>query len=243
MKLNQVIAIEKGVKSRVYAETTEQDKICQKAELFNGFSKKYKAIDEESGEKLPPESKRVQFSVYDILRSQRKSLTELFDITATKDYANTEAVADVKIGDNVILSSVPVTYLLFLEKQMNDLHTAVGRLPELDPNSEWSLDSQNGLYKTEATQTHRVKPSKRPIVLYDATDKHPAQTQLIDESILVGYWEKIEHSGAIPKTAKADMLARIEMLIKAVKFAREEANGIEAEHKSVGAAIFDYIGF
>lgn len=243
MKLNQIISIEKGVKSRVYSETTEQDRLCQKAELFNGFSKKYRPLDEENGEKLPPESKRVQFRVDEILKSQARSLSELFDVTATKDWANMKAVADVKIGDQVLLRSVPVTYLLFLEKQLNDLHTAVGRLPELDQNNEWSVDKESGLYKTEMTQTHRVKPTKRGIVLYDATDKHPAQTQLIEDSVLVGYWEKVDHSGAISKIRKAEMLEKIEALMKAVKFAREEANSIEAEKQTVGEVIFEFIGF
>lgn len=242
-KLNQVIAIEKGVKSRVYSETTEQDKLCQKPELFNGFSKTYKALDEANAEKLPPESKRVQFTVDAILKQQAKSLTELFDITAAKDWANTKAVADVKVGDNVVLEKVPVTYLLFLEKQITDLHTAVGRLPELDANSGWTKDTESGLYKTEPTQTHRVKPSKKPIVLYEATDKHPAQTQLIDVSDIVGHWEKIEHSGAISPTKKAVLVEKIEALIKAVKFAREEANMIEAPDQNVGEKIFSYVGF
>ncbi len=38
-KLNQIIAIEKGIKSRVYAGLTDLNKIVQKGELFNGFQK------------------------------------------------------------------------------------------------------------------------------------------------------------------------------------------------------------
>ena len=47
-------------------------------------------------------------------------LTRLFDVTLTKDTANCTARADVKIGDSVLLPAVPVTYLLFLEKQLTD---------------------------------------------------------------------------------------------------------------------------
>ncbi|HEX5084517.1 MAG TPA: hypothetical protein VFY40_20945 [Blastocatellia bacterium] len=38
-KLNQIVAIEKGVKSRVYGEITEMRKLSQKPDLFSGFSK------------------------------------------------------------------------------------------------------------------------------------------------------------------------------------------------------------
>ncbi len=37
-KLNQIIAIEKGIKSKAYAHVTELHKACQKPDLFNGFS-------------------------------------------------------------------------------------------------------------------------------------------------------------------------------------------------------------
>jgi hypothetical protein len=52
-KLNQIVAIEKSVKSRVYGEITEMHKLAQKPDLFSGFSKQYRKKDEE-GEDCPP---------------------------------------------------------------------------------------------------------------------------------------------------------------------------------------------
>ena len=40
-KLNQVLAIEKGIKTRVYAEFTELHQATQKPALMNGFHKAY----------------------------------------------------------------------------------------------------------------------------------------------------------------------------------------------------------
>jgi len=37
------------------------------------------------------------------------------------------------------------------------------------------------------------------------------------------------------------LLARVEKLQEAVKFAREEANSIEVEDQKVGATFFDYL--
>ena len=51
-KLNQIIAIEKGIKSKSHSEISELYKLVQKPALFNGFSKSYQANDEENGEKL-----------------------------------------------------------------------------------------------------------------------------------------------------------------------------------------------
>src|SRR5262249_27761810 len=126
-KLNQIIAIEKGIKSRVYGDLTELNKAIQKSELFNGFSKTYQKKDEES-ESLPPESKRVQFTTSDVLRTSQRILTELMDVTARKDYTNCEAVATVKIDDQEIIKDAPVSFLLFMEKQLTDLRTFIGNL-------------------------------------------------------------------------------------------------------------------
>jgi hypothetical protein len=95
-KLNQIVAIEKSVKSRIYGEITEMHKLSQKPDLFSGFSKQYRKKDEE-GEDYPPEQKRVQILADEQLASAAKLLTELFDVTATKDWANCRAVADVEI--------------------------------------------------------------------------------------------------------------------------------------------------
>ncbi len=55
-RLNQIIAIEKGIKSRAYAELTELHKAAQKPDLFHGFVKTYQKRDEarcHSGSQMP----------------------------------------------------------------------------------------------------------------------------------------------------------------------------------------------
>ena len=239
-KLNQILAIEKGIKTRVYAEFTELHQATQKAPLMNGFHKSYQPRDEE-GETYPPESQKVQHSAVEVLERVAASLAELFDITATKDWTNCSARADVMIDGRVLIKDVPATYLLFLEKQLQDLHTFVGKMAELDPGSDWSVDPGTGLYKTEPTQTQRTKKVQRPITLYEATKEHPAQTQLITEDVIAGAWVTIKYSGAIPAPRKKQLLGRIEKLSNAVKFAREQANAAEAPDKKVGKEVLDYL--
>src|SRR5882672_589375 len=93
-KLNQILAIEKGIKTRVYAEFTDLHQATQKPALMNGFQKSYHPRDEE-GETYPPEAQKVQHNASDVLDRVGVSLAELFDITATKDWANCTARADV----------------------------------------------------------------------------------------------------------------------------------------------------
>jgi hypothetical protein len=239
-KLNQILAIEKGIKTRVYAEFSELHQATQKAALMNGFHKSYQPRDEE-GETYPPESQKVQHNANEVLERVGVSLAELFDITATKDWTNCNARADVVVDGRPLVKDVPATYLLFLEKQLTDLHTFVSKMAELDPGSDWSVDPGTGLYKTEQTLTQRTKKVQRPITLYEATKEHPAQTQLITEDVVAGTWMTIKYSGAIPAPRKKQLLGRIEKLSNAVKFAREQANAAEATDKKLGKEVFDFL--
>jgi hypothetical protein len=239
-KLNQILAIEKGLKTRVYAEFTELHNATQKPGLMNGFHKAYQPRDE-NGETYPPESQKVQHNAVEVLERVATILTELFDITATKDWANCQAKADVLIDGRVLLRDVPAPYLLFLEKQLSDLTAFIGKMAELDPGSDWSTDPSTGLFKTEASATQRTKKLQRPIVLYDATEHHPAQTQLITEDVIAGQWTTIKYSGAMPAPRKKQLLVRIEKLSNAVKYAREQANAVEAQDKKLAKEVFEYL--
>lgn len=239
-KLNQVLAIEKGIKTRVYAEFTELHQATQKPALMNGFHKSYQPRDED-GETYPSESLKVQHNAGEVMERVAKSLTELFDVTATKDWTNCVARADVVVDGRTLLTAVPATYLLFLEKQLGDLTTFVAKMAELDPGSDWSVDPGTGLFKTEPTATQRTRKVQRAIVLYDATEHHPAQTQLITEDVVAGSWTTIKYSGAIPAPRKKVLLARIEKLSNAVKFAREQANAAEAAEQKPGKEVFDFL--
>ncbi len=240
-KLNQVIAIEKGIKSRVYGEITEINKAVQKPDLFNGFSKTYQPKDED-GETLPPEKKRVQFVAKEVLRNVERLTSELMDVTARKDWTNCVAKAPVVVDGKELIPAAPVSYLLFLEKQLTDLRTLVGNIPVLDDGEAWSFDENSGLQKTDPTQTHRTKKIAKAIVMYPATPEHPAQTQMVAEDVIAGFWSQVKQSGALPKPEKQALVERIEKLLKGVKEAREAANIQDVvETPSVGAAVFGYL--
>ena len=239
-RLNQIIAVEKGVKSRSFQELTEAHQMLQKPALLAGISRTYRPKDEE-GEQLPPESTRVQIKAEEVLRQTAEILTRLFDVTATKDWTNCTARADVVLDGQVLLKDVPVSYLLFLEKQLVDLHTFVKKLPTLDASETWVFDQSADCWATEPVQTVKTKKIPRNHVKAEATDKHPAQVEVYYEDVTVGYWRTIKFSGALPARRVNELLNRVEKLQQAVKFAREEANNAEAKDQKVGEKIFQYL--
>jgi hypothetical protein len=239
-KLNQIIAVEKGIKSKSVQQLAETQRTLQKLSLFSGISRTYRPKDEE-GEQLPPESNKVQVKVDDIIRETTEVLTKLFDITATKDWTNCQAKADVVVGEQTLLTQVPVNYLLFLEKQLADLHSFIKKLPTLDPSETWNFDPNADCWATEPIQSLKTFKMPRNHVKAEATEHHPAQVEVYYEDITIGYWRTIKFSGALPAQRIHELLNRLEKLQQAVKFAREEANNTEAQEQKVGERIFQYL--
>jgi hypothetical protein len=234
------VAIRKGVKSRTYGELTKLHKKAQKAELYNGMSREFTPLDDD-GETFPPESKNVQLVAEDVLKKVRKLRTQAMDIEATQEWGNLDAKADVVVDGEVLLEQVPATLLIFLEKELNDLHTFVAAMPVLDEAKTWDKDPNSHLFRTEAVRTHKTRKVQRPVVLYDATEHHPAQTQLITEDVTVGHWSTTYRSGALPIPRKEELLERIDVLRNAVKRARSRANDTEVERREVGERLLSWL--
>lgn len=240
-KLNQIVAVEKGEKARALAEETALHREVQKTPLLSGISRTYQPKDDD-GDQLPSERTRVQVNAEDVLEKLSTTLTNLFDVTLTKEVANTKATADVVVDGKTVLKSAPVTYLLFLEKQLINLRTFVAKLPVLDPSESWSKDSNTGAWQTEPSQTVKTKKVPKNWVKAEATDRHPAQVEIFHEDVIQGTWTTVKFSGALPQTRVDVLTDRVDALIKAVKFAREEANNTEVDDNTKAAkSVFDYL--
>lgn len=239
-KLNQIIAVANGKKTGSQKSLTDIYQKLSKTELFSGISRVYHP-DDDGGETLPSETKLLQMKSSDAIGEAKRALTELFDVTLTQDFANTQAKADVIVDGEVVLSNVPVTYLLFLEKQITDIGTFVSKLPTLDPAEQWVFDSNTDSYRTNPTVSNRTKKVLRNHVKAEATDKHPAQVEVYSEDVKVGEWSTVKFSGAIPAKEKNEISSRISRLSDAVKFARETANNLDVERQTAGEAVLEYI--
>lgn len=240
MKLNQILAIEKGTKASSNRSLTDLHKKSQVQALYDGRERTYRSTTEE-GEKFPSESQKVQLKGRNVLKDVQASLAELFDITLTKDKANLEATADIVVDGKAIAKEVPVTYLLFLEKQLTDLHTFLAKLPTLDPSETWVWDPGQSCYRTSAVEAAKTKKTIKPIVMYEATKEHPAQVKEVSEDVVVGYWSTIRYSAAFPADQKEMLLDRVVKLQNAIKFAREEANATDASRQQIAGALFGFV--
>lgn len=240
MKLNQAIAILNSVKADAKKATTKIYQLAQKSDLFSGISRTYEPAHED-GFNYPSEQNNLQLKSEDLIKQFSEALIELFDIAATQDWGNTQAIADVVVGDKVILTAVPVSYLLFLEKQLTDIKTFVLALPIQDISEEWIKNSQLDCYSTEPKYTTKTKRVVKPVVLYEATKEHPAQVKEASEDIPEGKWKTVKFTGAITRSQQNDLIKRVDLLSRAVVFARETANSIEVTKKDVATPVFSYL--
>ena len=246
--LSQILAVKSGIKSQAYAELTAAHHNLQKSgpqSPLAGISRVYEKINDDDVD-LPDESTKVQYTAGDVINEVKLSLTRMFDVTATSEWADTVAKSDIKVNGTTLVADVPATYLLFLEKQLNDLHTFVQKLPILDPSEDWEdeVDPVTRAYKSKPKRTTKTRKIRRNHVKWEPPSPEydqPAQIETYDEDIVVGYWSTTKFSGALPAATIHDMLERVRTLQAAVKHAREVANRTEVENKHVGSAILDFI--
>jgi len=240
-KLNQINAIVSGRKGEAEKAVTELYKLIQKDQLFAGRERTYRPLDEVQGQKLPPESQRVQQRADDLIRQAVAKWSDLWNLIYTQDTGNQQAKADVVVDGKALLSGVPVTFLLFLDKQVNDLETFVSKLPTPEPAEEWSHDPNSGLLRSKATESLRTSKEPTVIVKYEATKEHPAQTELFTKDVPVGTWTQILYSGCLPTDRKNAILERVKKLQDAIKQAKEQANLLEVEKQKAAEAVFAFV--
>ena len=240
-KLHEIVALATGKKAEVEKAVTEGYHQLQKGDLFDGLQKSYRPAAED-GEPLPPEQKRAQLAVPEVIARACGHWSRLFDLTFTLDCGNQVAAADIVTPDGTVLvEKVPVPTLLFLEKQLESIKAFVSAIPSPDPTESWSLDPGLGVLVTPPVETFRTKKISRAIVLYPATTEHPAQTQLVQEDVIAGFWRTVKFTTRLPVSEKASILAKAGALLDAVKVARERANAAEVERKRMGDALVHFV--
>jgi hypothetical protein len=239
-KLHQLVAIEKTEKGQGVAALTRAHHTLAKPPLLSGIARTYRARDDE-GDQLPPESTRVQIRAEAVIAEVVEKLSRVYDVVASKENSNRNAVADIVVDGDVILKDVPVTVLLYLEKQLVDLATFVRKLPVLDQADQWTYDEITDTYATQPVETTRTRKVPKAFVRAPATQHHQAIVDAFHEDVIVGYWSTVKYSGALPAGRIKGMVERVDALQRAVKTAREAANSVPVVDMKIGKQVFDFL--
>lgn len=241
--LGQVVAIQQDVSTSSMARLTKAYHALDVPNMFDGMRGDYDPIGDAETDKLPPEGNEVQATVDAMFTAAREALTDLFDITAARDFTNSSgnAVADVVVGESVLVKGASMPYLLWLGRQLDHINTFVERIPTHAPDTTWSLHESRGVWVSAPVRRLRTVKVPKVVQLAPATPQHAAQVQMFHEDVPHGTWNRVRYTGAIPVERKETLLRRINTLRAALHVARGVCNMAEAVDPKPGARILGYL--
>lgn len=249
-QLHELIAVEKDVKGTSEKIITETHKtFVDRKDHFTEMVKSYSPINAEDPEKIDAESKPMVTTVAEKLSYFEKQIKRLFDVIIQKEATNAIAKADIVVEDDngietVIAKDVPVSALVQYENLFERIRAEVyNSIPTLDPSVKWNPpdNSRPGVYSTTETTRTRTRKAKRVIQLASATEKFPAQTQLIDVDEPSGYYKQIDRSGMLSPGEKSKLLDKYSQLIEGIKKARARANTTPVVSVKIANDLFAFI--
>jgi hypothetical protein len=242
--LGEVVAVEKAARQAANKSTAIVFQNIQKPALVTGFSQVYiPDVEDPNGRSgKPPKGDKLQVRSEEALRELARLLTTPLDLSAVKDYANCHARADVVVGGKVLLPSVPVTYLMSLEHQLTEIVGFFRALQVNDPAKEWVWDAGDQSFRTrEPEKRLSEEKGQKALVLLEPTQYQAGQAIPVPDNKREGVWEITYFSGAVERQRKTELVERGEVLLAAVKQARERANHHATEPVSVGLPVFGFL--
>lgn len=231
-KLHELLAVQgnlEGQSKKVIGDLTQT--FHKKRHHFE--EKKVVFTPNAEGEQAVTESQSdIQTTVTKELDWVTAHLTKSLNAAYQVAEANTQARADIVLDNGtVVAAGVPATALLELEKRVSEITDLLKNVPTLDPAKGFQPDPARGegYFQARAVTKGRTKKVNKPIVLYDATDKHPAQTQMVSEDVEVGKIQEQEWSSLLTPARKSELINKAEILGRAVRQARSRANEQEVD--------------
>lgn len=240
-KLHELLAVEQDRKHKANQAIGEAKNVfVKKDHFFDGMLKHYVSLEEDS-EQIPDETKEMVTTVKDRLQHALDTVIVAIDAHLSKEETNASntAKAELKIGETS-LGTFSATSLLALESHLSKVKELYLAIPTIDSTKKWDLDPKDNVYKSQELKFRSVKRPK-VVVKYEATEKHPAQTELLYLDFQVGKYETTYLSGKITPTQKSQLLKRIDDLLEGVKVARAKANNVEVNNIKIGEKLFDFI--
>lgn len=233
--LHELLAAEKTVTSardRLFEDT--ENKFSKGDSFFAGFTKTLKLLEEsadsEAIQDAARQDKELPTTVVTTMDYFLGYWAKAETLLQQKNVTNTTAVADLSYQGQVIAKRLPVDELMGLEVRLIDLRKLTLKMPTLDASKSWKLDAsaaQDGTWRAVNPQvTTKTEKIEVPVILAQATDKHPAQVKVSTSDKVIGTFTMNTTSGATTAIQKANLLAVLDELIVEVKAARTRANSV-----------------
>jgi len=253
-KLHELLAVEgdlEGTYKKVIEETIVT--FTKRSDHFFGAEKTLNLFDESRKEETPaPQRKELVDTVPSKLAYTQDHIVRYLDAVLQKEATNQVAVADIIVDGVTIAKDMPATFLLGLENKLKYIRKVYEEAPTLPPAIKWEKDPGLGdnvyrrvyperTFKTSKTFQHKVLVPAQFPKEGEGGQSLPAQIEKWEETQNVGEYTTAQWSGMITPTEKSVLLGRVDKLIRAVKKARQRANGVQVTKTTIGKELFDYI--
>lgn len=243
-QLHELLAVEGDRRNKAQLLMQEAGKtFSARQDHFDGLKKIY-TPDDEDGEKIPPETKLVATTVAQKLHYVQENIADALDAQLSKEETNASGQAAATLTvDGVELGNFSATSLLGMEAFFTKYRDMLRSIPTLDPTRTWSRDKQKSedTYFSDPEVTYRTVKELDRFIKAEATDKHPAQVEIVNLNKQVGHYDTTYESGRLTVTEKADMLNRVDRLLIAIKEARAVANQAEVKNVKAAKKVFDFL--
>lgn len=231
-KLHEILAAEKSVNaSWATLKTDTLTKFAKPEHFFSGHTKRLAMLEDNPANKAieaaAKEDKALPTNVYDTLDYALGIFANAENLQYQKNATNAAARASVEFRGTTILADLPVDQLLGLEARLEALRTVILAAPTLDAGREWTFDTTQGCFVAEPESTTKTEKIMVPVVLAQATDKHPAQVKESTKDNVIGSFSLIRRSGAATAVQKSEAIKVIDELAVEVKKARMRANSTD----------------
>lgn len=246
-KLHELLAVEVDLDTTVKKVMTEAvATFTKKQEHFLGYRKSLRMFDEhrKQEEEAATESKALVTTVDDKLDYVYKSVSKYWDAILQKEATNQTAVADLVVDGHVLVENAPATWLLGMESRLKVLRSVYEAIPTWSPGTDWipAADQGKGIYKAaEPVKADKTEKTIAYKVLVPATEHHPAQIEKWVDNPKVGIFTTHKWISSWSPAQKSEAMDRVDTLIRAVKRARQRANGTPVVKVHAAKKIVDYL--
>jgi len=245
-KLHELLAVDTDLRQEKLKIAAEGHKAFKdKPHLFLGSLRKLEMFDEHrKKEEAEEEGSVANTTVWEKLGYIQGFFRRFWDARLQKEQTNQIARADLVVEGKTLAKNLPVTFLLGMEEELRELRKIYEVIPTLQPGIDWKPDKDlgHGFFKSppvSSMKTEKTTIYETPVL---ATPEHPAQVFERHQDKVVGRYETIKWSGMITPTEKANLLGRIDTLLKAMKKARMRGNDAEVIKSKIARKLFDFIG-
>ncbi len=248
-KLHELLAVEKtrsGAANKILADTAQK---FNKFDYFQGAEKTLSMIEDSAQnaaiEIAARETRNLPTTVQETLEYALEAWVRAEDVIFQKNLSNQYANSDLYFQGQLLTEAVPVDELMGLEVRLDSMRKIMEMMPTLAASTKWEPDTMSGRngawIAAEPEITTKTEKTMTAVVLYAATDKHPAQVKEVPSDRTVGTFKLVKTCGAATSAQKAKVMATLDELISEVKQARMRANSVVAAKNKIGQKIASLI--